>query len=132
MPTTTKTFECYRPALVCAECGSDLDRTSLRCSHDEAHTGTEMHDEGCLIEVECYASFSPVIPGRYSGPPEDCYPDEGGDLDDFTATVDGKDFPLTDEEEKRAVDSCAKDAFDPANRDDYYDGPDPDDYDDRW
>jgi hypothetical protein len=27
----------------------------------------------CLVEVTYYA---PALPGRYSGPPESCYPDE--------------------------------------------------------
>ena len=33
------------------------------------------------LEFECGLDVSPIIPGRFSGPPEDCYPDEGGDVD---------------------------------------------------
>jgi hypothetical protein len=33
------------------------------------------------IEFEIEAVATPVIPGRYTGKPENCYPDEGGELD---------------------------------------------------
>lgn len=32
----------------------------------------------CLLEVTHYL---PRIPGRYSGPPESCYPDEGAEVE---------------------------------------------------
>lgn len=38
------------------------------------------------FDSECYqllvsGHYEPVIPGRYCGKPEDCYPDEGGNLE---------------------------------------------------
>ena len=32
-------------------------------------------------EWEILYHVSPVIPGRLSGPPDQCYPDEGGEID---------------------------------------------------
>jgi len=40
----------------------------------EAH----IHGIPCLIEVTHYA---PRLPGRYSGPPESCYPDDPEEID---------------------------------------------------
>lgn len=34
-------------------------------------------DQTATIEY----TYTPRIPGRYSGPPEDCYPDEGEELE---------------------------------------------------
>jgi len=35
-------------------------------------------DLGVLGEIDLQVeyNYSPMVPGRYSGPPEDCYPDE--------------------------------------------------------
>lgn len=130
MPYGKSTIEVYRPGPICAECKDIINEAGV-CEADASHSGTEMHDEGKLITVEVSARFSPIIPGRYTGPWEDCYPDEGGELEELTATVDGQPFDLTDAEEKEAIDACASDAFDPRNAS--YDGPDPSDYyDDRF
>ena len=45
--------------------------------------------------------INPYDPGRTSGPPEDCYPPEGGDVTDLRATLDGKPFELTSDEENK-------------------------------
>lgn len=39
--------------------------------------------QGYGAEVECEVEFtrSPVVPARTSGPPEDCYPAEGGETE---------------------------------------------------
>ena len=37
-------------------------------------------------EVEVEYRYTPVTRGRYYGPPEDCYPDEGGDVEVESAT----------------------------------------------
>ncbi len=54
------------------------------------------------FEVEVTGDVAPIIPGRYSGPPEDCYPDEGGEVESLSASLDGKPFELTAEEEAKA------------------------------
>ncbi len=35
--------------------------------------------EGCGTEFE--VSVEPIIPGNVCGPPESCYPEEGGEID---------------------------------------------------
>lgn len=43
------------------------------------------------LTFEAEVDYTPPTPGRYSGPPEDCYPDEPSELDFFTLTCDGCD-----------------------------------------
>ncbi len=43
------------------------------------------------LTFEAEVIYEPVIPGRYSGPPEDCYPDEGGTVEFESLTCDGHD-----------------------------------------
>ncbi len=52
--------------------------------------------------------FSPFRPGRKSGPPEDCYPDEGGDVEDIQCFHNGEPFELTAEEEGKAEEWLAE------------------------
>lgn len=32
------------------------------------------------LDFEAEVDYLPMIPGRYSGPPEDCYPDEAAEI----------------------------------------------------
>lgn len=40
------------------------------------------------VRVRLEASFSPYDPGVVNAPMEDCYPPEGGELEEFTAWVE--------------------------------------------
>ena len=53
----------------------------------------ERDDDEFDIEVEY--TVSRFDPGRTYGLPEDCYPPEGGEIEDFHATQDGKPIELT-------------------------------------
>ncbi len=54
------------------------------------------------IEIAVFGDYEPFVPARVSGPPEDCYPSEGGYAQDVYAVFDdeGNDrlIPLTKEE----------------------------------
>ena len=78
------------------------------------------------IEVEIHGSVAPIVRGRFNGPSEDCYPDEGGEVEDIEASVDGKPFELTDEETQKAEEALVEAA---ADQDD---GDYEDDYEDRY
>lgn len=44
------------------------------------------------LNFDAEISYIPETPGRYSGPPEDCYPDEPAELDFISlVTYSGKD-----------------------------------------
>lgn len=43
------------------------------------------------LTFDAEVSYSPMIPGRYSGPPENCYPDEPAELEILSLTCEGKD-----------------------------------------
>lgn len=47
-------------------------------------------EESCVLDFE--ARFSAYDPGRSYGPPEDCYPPEGGELEDMDVRHDGQPF----------------------------------------
>jgi len=38
-------------------------------------------------EVEVSANVTPFDPGRFTGPPEDCYPPEGGEVEDIEGRI---------------------------------------------
>lgn len=40
-------------------------------------------EEGPTVELEARGEFSPYIPAKTSGPPDRCYPAEGGELEDM-------------------------------------------------
>lgn len=42
---------------------------------------TEVELEGNPVEVTVEYSYSPGTPGKFYGPPENCYPDEPGDCE---------------------------------------------------
>lgn len=92
---------------------------------------------GFDYEIEVTVCGKPLAydPGRTWGDPENCYPPEGGYVEDITAffcrngvwTV----FDLTDDEASSANEQIMEDAGDRDGDD--YDGPDPDDdYDSRF
>lgn len=56
-------------------------------------TWTFTDDEGREVEVTYTASR--YVPARVSGPPENCYPAEGG-LEDWSAECDGVEYELTE------------------------------------
>jgi hypothetical protein len=50
----------------------------------------EDEDNNRVLEFDIEGSVSKYIPAKISGPPENCYPAEGGDLEDWEITlVDG-------------------------------------------
>jgi hypothetical protein len=91
---------------------------------------SELYD--VIFEVEAVFTFSPMDPGRKYGPPEDCYPPEGGEvlsceviLPDDTINDDGETWlrKFLGDDGYEAVEA---DAFDRAQP------PYPDDEDDRY
>lgn len=66
--------------------------------HSLIYTLTRGDDE---IELEVEYSVSPYDPGCTYGPPENCYPPEGGEVEELSAFRDGKPFPLTDAEREQ-------------------------------
>ena len=46
------------------------------------------------VEYTISADVSPFVPGQLSGPPENCYPDEGGECEDIEVTLDGRPVAL--------------------------------------
>ena len=77
-----------------------------------------------LLEVEGNSYFHP---GKYHGPPEDSYPDEGETEITSVVGPDGKDWSatLSDSENDSILEKIQEDAQDG------FDEPDYDDYDDR-
>jgi len=69
-----------------------------------------LNNEEAEVVVDLTADVSPVIPGRFSGPPESCYPAEGGEVENLVATVGGLPFELTAEEEEEAASLLASKA----------------------
>lgn len=62
----------------------------------------------CQIEIE---NFQPIIPAKLSGPPEDCYPEEGGEVE--YSVLDRRGYPapwlerkLTRADEQRIEQEC--------------------------
>lgn len=65
----------------------------------------------CQINV---TSLEPFRPGRYSGAPEDCYPDEGGDVEYEILDRRGRTAPwlerkVTEKEHERILDTIFED-----------------------
>jgi len=55
----------------------------------------ENEDGEVLATVQVGAQFSPYVPAFTSGLPEDCYPAEGGELEDLWVYLDGEDVTKT-------------------------------------
>lgn len=100
--------------------------------------GPTCEDGGCELEEKEYevsGHVSAIIPARLYGPPEDCYPAEGGEVEDITVTLAGKEVDLdgfSSKDQDRMIDMLAEAAGDDDGgydeRDDYDDGP-PDSFD---
>lgn len=62
--------------------------------------------DGYIVDALIRYYIEPYVPGKLFGPPEDCYPAEGGYVDDLAAFKPGTDEPveMTDEERKELVD----------------------------
>lgn len=98
---------------------------------------TMTEDDGVVVEIE-FSSSGYFAPGKLSGPPENCYPDEGEDertLESLTVT-DGKNAVTLEgdvaealfdhfypEVEAVEVDDDDDGDYDPPDDDDYYDDP---------
>ena len=54
------------------------------------------------LEIEIEGELVPAVAGRSTGSVESCFPSEGGYVEDITATLDGAEFELTEDEEERA------------------------------
>lgn len=63
--------------------------------HETTYCLTRGDDE---IELTVEYSLAPYDPGVSWGPPEDCYPPEGGDVEDMAITLDGDPFEVTAQE----------------------------------
>ena len=74
------------------------------------------------LELEIEYDIEDFIPAQTYGPPEDCYPAEGGGVTDFRAFYNGKPFELTASEEKDLI-SWLEETHDFSEDDyeDYYD-----------
>jgi hypothetical protein len=87
------------------------------------HIGLEDHydkDTGGCIEVKVEWEFSPIIPAKLYGPPENCYPAEGGEMEscvvtmpDGTVVEDGERW-ITDTLGDLAFEKLCESAFDSA------------------
>lgn len=53
------------------------------------------------IEIEIEYTVARFYPAQTYGPPEDCSPAEGGEVEELSAFHDGKPFELTDAEAER-------------------------------
>jgi len=58
-----------------------------------------------LLDVVIHYDIEPYVPAKISGPPEDCYPAEGGCVTDMVAMKNGNELvELTPEEAKEVTD----------------------------
>lgn len=62
--------------------------------------------EDALIDVTIHYDIEPYVPAKISGPPEDCYPAEGGCVTDMVAMKPGTNeiVELSEEEAKEVTD----------------------------
>jgi len=64
---------------------------------------------GMTFHANC--DFYPPIPGKFTGPPESCYPDEGGECEITELSVNGMDAQfLLDSDISEALEEAAYDA----------------------
>jgi hypothetical protein len=43
------------------------------------------------LSFQAEADYYPIVPAKISGPPEDCYPEEGGEIEIFSLKCEGHD-----------------------------------------
>lgn len=56
-----------------------------------------------IVSATITFDYIPGRPGRYSGPPENCYPDEPGEFGDIKAFVNGEQISLDEAGEDEIV-----------------------------
>lgn len=59
------------------------------------------------VELVVTYTGSPIIPARTYGPPEHCYPAEGGEVEIQSVMHNGQPYALTDEQEEALLDVCS-------------------------
>ena len=83
----------------------------------------ENDDGETVTSFKVDALFTPYVRAKTSGDPDDCYPAEGGELEELTVWLDGKN--VTDTIDPDALDKItkeAKDRWDPREEErSYYD-----------
>jgi hypothetical protein len=62
------------------------------------------------IELEVSGTDVPFVRGRFSGPPERCYPSEGGEVEDVIAKLGEVEVELTEAEAERAQEALREEA----------------------
>jgi len=81
--------------------------------------------DGVEADLTIQANVSPHVPGRYFGPPEKCYPDEGGEVEIETILCQGEPWmgELTDYERSMVDDLFFEELEndEPDYEPDYYD-----------
>jgi hypothetical protein len=101
----------HRGAFVCASCRSGLMRRDARVCEDCGSTSFIFEDDATAdLDVEVCGGVTPFFPARTNCPVELSHPDEGGEVEDIEATVDGEPFTLTDEELCEAMEEVAQKA----------------------
>ena len=83
-------------------------------------------DDDSEVELEVEGYIEPLTPARISGPPEDCYPAEGGFAEISRVTVvDTGDAFETTKEQDEALSEALYEAWEDYDNDEY-------DYDDDY
>jgi hypothetical protein len=83
-------------------------------------------DDDSEVELEVEGYIEPLTPARISGPPEDCYPEEGGFAEISRVTVvDTGDAFETTKEQDEALSEALYEAWEDYDNDEY-------DYDDDY
>ena len=68
---------------------------------------TEIEPDADLpVELVVTYTGSPIIPAQTYGPPEHCYPAEGGEVEIQSVTHNGSEYPLTDKQEDALITIC--------------------------
>ena len=80
------------------------------------------------IELEVEGYISEFFPGKFCGPMDGCYPDEGGEAEIVSISLDGKPYtePLTEQERIDILEALQESIFDGSH--DFYDCDEYDDY----
>lgn len=66
------------------------------------HTATHtIERDGQQIDIEVEYTVAPFYPAQTYGPAEDCYPSEGGEIEELTAYLDGEAIKLTPDETRK-------------------------------